>query len=113
MSGATPLRRLGRAAVVLALCLVIPACGKNKVTKANYDKITVGMTLQEVEGILGQGTKDEGGDGSGVAAQFGVHIPVPERGKSRVETYVWEKGNRSIKVFILDGKVTNKGQEGL
>ena len=50
-----------RLALVLLLCLAVPAC-KSKVTKANFDKIKEGMTLAEVEKILGKGTK-EGGDG--------------------------------------------------
>ena len=116
MSRASTLRRLGRAAVVLALCLVIPACGNRKVTKANFDKITNGMTLQEVEGILGKGTKDEGGDASVIPAKVGVAldgIGADQRVKSRVETYVWQKGDKTIKVQVLEGKVTNKVQEGL
>jgi hypothetical protein len=97
---------------LLALCLLLPACGKSKVNKANYDRITTGMTLQEVEGILGKGTKEEGGDGTNVAAQFGVHIESAPSSRSG-ETYTWEKGSKKITVYFLSGKVTNKREEGL
>ena len=43
--------------------------------KANYEKVKEGMSLAEVEKILGKGSK-ETGDGSNVAAQFGVAIPA-------------------------------------
>ena len=35
-------RRLVLTGLVLALCLLLPACGNRKVTKANYDKIANG-----------------------------------------------------------------------
>jgi hypothetical protein len=62
-----------RLAMVLALCLLVPAC-KSKLSKANFDKVKDGMTLDDVEKILGKGTK-EAGDGSNVAGQFGVAMP--------------------------------------
>ena len=79
-------------------------------TKANYDKIQTGMALEEVEGILGSGTKEGGGEG--VAAQFGVHVPTGGRGGSG-ETYVWEEGSKSIRVRFVQGKVAGKSESGL
>jgi hypothetical protein len=96
---------------LLVVCLAVPACGKSKITRANYDQIKDGMTLQQVEALLGPGTKEEG-DGSGVAAQFGVDVPQAERSRA-VETYVWERGGKSITVYIVNGKVTNKKASGL
>ena len=111
---ASMLWRRGRlVTALLFLCLLIPACGKNKVTKDNYEKIKNDMTLAEVEAILGKGAKDESGDGSGVAAQFGVDVSGPAKAGGRgVDTYVWESGGKTIKVFINNGKVTNKSKEG-
>src|SRR5258707_11960175 len=45
-------RGLGLA--LLLACLLIGGCAK-KVTKANFDKIATGMTLKEVEAVLGKG----------------------------------------------------------
>src|SRR5262249_42971567 len=42
--------------LVLFICCFLPAC-KSKLTRTNVDKIKEGMTLQEVEAILGEGTK--------------------------------------------------------
>jgi hypothetical protein len=110
------LRRLARAALVVVLCLAVPACGKKKVTKANYDKIEVGMTQEQVEKILGKGSKDEGGDGSNVAAQVGVAVggvaSAPTAGP-KGETYIWESGTRSITITFVDGKVRLKQSSGL
>jgi len=99
-----------RVAVVLAMCLLIPAC-KTKVTKANVDKVKEGMTLEEVEKILGKGTNESGGDGSNVAAQFGVAVTsAPTVGAA--DTYVWESGTKSITVAVREGKVVNKRTSG-
>jgi hypothetical protein len=96
---------LVRLAIVLAVCLLVPAC-MNKVTKANYDKITNGMTLAEVEKVLGKGSL-ETGDGSNVAGQFGVAMPqAPTSGGG--ETYTWEQGGNTITVTLRDGKVVHK-----
>jgi hypothetical protein len=102
--------KFARLAVVLALCLLVPAC-KSKVNKANFDKIKAGMTLEEVENLLGKGTK-EGGDGSNVAAQFGVDLssaPVAGAG----ETWTWESGGKSITVIVREGKVVATRSSGL
>lgn len=102
--------RYTRLAAVLVLCLLVTACIKNKVTKDNFDKIKEGMTLEEVEKILGKGTKEEG-DGTGTAAQFGVHIAqAPKVGGG--ETYNWERGGKTITVGINQGKVVFKRSSG-
>ena len=110
-------RRLGQTALVLAVCLAAAACGNQKINKANYDKIQPGMTLKEVEEILGgPGKKDEGGDASGVAAQFMVDIPgAGATGrKPPGETYLWERGEITLTIFFdPSGKVTGKTQKGL
>jgi len=99
-----------RLALVLALCLLVPAC-KSKVTKANFDKIQNGMTLEEVETLLGKGTKESGGDAANVAGQFGVALPsAPVVGAA--DRYTWESGNSSITVSVREGKVVNKQSSG-
>jgi hypothetical protein len=101
---------LARLVFVLLLCLLLPACA-SKITKANFDKIKEGMTLEEVEKLLGKGTKDEGGDGSGVAAQFGVALPqAPTSGNA--DKYNWESGGKSISVYFRQGKMVTKQASG-
>jgi hypothetical protein len=97
--------KLSRLMVVLALCLLVGAC-KSKVTKANYDRIKEGMTLAEVEAILGKGTKDTG-DGSNVAGQFGVALPQPAVSGAG-DIYKWEGGAGTITLTFRDGKVVHR-----
>lgn len=116
MSGSS-LRRLGQTAVVAIFCLAMAACANQKINRDNYNKVRTGMTLQEVEAIFGApGKKEEGGDGSGVANQFGVDIPSAGAATRRPpgDTYVWERGDNTITIFFgRDGKVTAKTQKGL
>jgi hypothetical protein len=98
-----------RPALVLILCLLIPAC-KSKVSKTNFEKVKEGMTLDEVEKILGKGTK-ESGDGSNVAGQFGIAVPsTPTSGGG--ESYLWESSAHSITVTLRQGKVVHKRSTG-
>lgn len=107
-------RSVCQLAILLTGCLLLSACGSGKrtVTAENYEKIKNDMTLKEVEAILGPGTKDESGDGSGVAAQFGVQVGGPERSGKSGETYIWESRGKTIKVHFGNGKVTNKQRDG-
>lgn len=111
------LQRLGRTAVPAVLCLALAACANQKINQENYNKLQKGMTLKEVEALFGApGTKDEGGDGSGVANQFGMDIPGTEAATRRPpgDTYVWERGNITITVFFdRDGRVVTWTQKGL
>jgi hypothetical protein len=100
-------RRLRGMVLVLLVCLLVPAC-KSKVTKANFDKISEGMTLSEVEAILGEGAKQS--DGAGIPAQFGVHV---QGTNTRAEIYVWESGDKSITLTFRDGKVVHRDERNL
>jgi len=95
--------------LILLICLLLPAC-QSKVNKANYDKVKEGMTLEEVEKILGKGSK-ETGDGSNVAGQFGVAIPsAPTAGGGDV--YTWESNTNTIRLTFRDGKLVHKQATG-
>jgi hypothetical protein len=96
---------------VLALCLLLAGCGKSKVSKENYDKIQNGMSLADVEKLLGKGT-DDSGDGANVAGQFGVDVVGTSGGGTGVKTYVWESGNKKITVYFKQDKVVNKNAAG-
>jgi hypothetical protein len=105
--------RLGKLVILLALCLALAGCKKSKITQENYDKIKTGMSLSEVEAILGEGTK-EGGEGENMAAQVGVDLSGGVGAqKSAITEYVWEKGDKKITVSFVQGKVSNKRSSGL
>ena len=94
----------------LALCCCLGnGCAKSKVTKENYEQIKTGMTLEDVEAILGPGKLS--GDGSLIAAQVGVDVTGGARQSSAVE-YVWESGNNSITVVFRGEKGVAKRSVG-
>jgi hypothetical protein len=94
----------------VVLCFVMLAAVssgcKSKVTQENYDKIVEGMTLKEVEHFLGEG-KQEGGDGSGFAAQVGVNLSAPPGGGG-TQIFVWESDTKKITVTFVNGTVKTK-----
>ena len=111
MMRVSALVRTGGLAILLGLCLAAAGCGKSKITKENFDKITTGMTLSEVEAILGEGS-NQSGDGSVVAAQVGVDVSGGAAAPATVD-YLWEKGKKSITVTFRQGKVVTKKSSGL
>lgn len=80
--------------------MMIVGCG-SKVTKDNYDKIKEGMTLKQVEDILGKGEAQAGG---------GVEVPGVS---ASAKVYQWSDGDKTITVTFLNDKVTAKAQTGL
>jgi hypothetical protein len=105
----SPLARLGWF-VVLALCFLLTGCGKNKVTKANFDKIKNDMSLSEVQEILGEGEKISGESNVGV----GAGVDVTGGSGSSPPVYKWENGDKSITVtFNKQGKVVGMTSKGL
>jgi hypothetical protein len=114
------------AAVALAalLALALPGCQRaRQVNRANYDKITTGMTLAEVETLLG-GKGEENPEGLGLAegssvagaAGIGGDLQSMTQRKSPITWYKWGNASRWIAVAFLDGKVAAsnfKKAEGL
>ena len=96
----------------LVLCLAtLSGCKRNaKLTKANFDRINVGMTVADVEAILGPGELDPElniGESSTVAGVVGVvgTLDSVSTGKSKFQVYKWGDDKRWIKVTFLQGKV--------
>jgi major membrane immunogen (membrane-anchored lipoprotein) len=102
--------RVASLAVLFVLCFVLTGCGKSKVTKENFDKITNDMTLAQVEAILGEGDKQ--GDAANMAAQVGVDV-TGGAGSPATTDYAWESGQKSITVTFKGGKVISKRNAGL
>ena len=95
-------RRYILAGLLLTAILGMMAIGcGSKVTKDNYDKIKEGMTLSEVEAILGKGEKQAGGS-----------ISIGDIGGTG-DVYVWKDEQKEIKVTFRDGKAVAWVQSGL
>jgi hypothetical protein len=87
--------------MTLAACalLTLAAC-ENKITEDNYAKITPGMDIAQVEGILGPGElQNQGGmgiSGGGVASGAVANSQ---------DTYIWKGKSMTITVVTAKGKV--------
>ena len=97
--GACPMWRFGLFVVMLVVVLI--GCSKgpepkpppNYYTMEKYDKIHNGMTMNEVEGVIGRWT-------------------VASPGGSSPEKYQWKRGDHEIDIDFVDGKVVKKSNEG-
>lgn len=101
---------LGRIATFLCLVMVTAsmfAC-EAKITKSNFDKIEVGMTLSQVNKILGGKGEDETASGTSITG-----AGIGEGRAARQEVYRWKDGGSAIIVTVVNGKVTSKMSEGL
>ena len=89
--------------ILAGLTVSLVGCGGSRISRANYDKITNGMTLEQVQGILGS---------PGEKASADVKLPGVEI-RVGAEVYTWRDDGRKITVVFDDGKVSAKSQEGL
>jgi hypothetical protein len=81
--------------VTLLFLLLFSACdiSNTRVTKENYDKISQGMTSEQVVEIMGKADSVSESEASGLG---------------KMEMWHYQLGNKAIDVFILDGKVESK-----
>jgi hypothetical protein len=84
-------------------------CGcESKLSEENYDAVTVGMRLDQVERILGRGEEQTI---SGVS--IGSGGDVGRSGANSQKTYVWKEDNgNEISIVFADDKVVSKNKRG-
>ena len=100
------LRRIAGAVLALVFVCTIAACGQS-LTMEKYQQISTGMTLEQVEAILGKGEEQ---------ASSGVDMPdMPgmSGGSMTSQTYAWQSGTRVVTISFMNGKVVAKAQAGL
>jgi outer membrane protein assembly factor BamE (lipoprotein component of BamABCDE complex) len=85
------LQTLARLTLVVLIALSVSCIGK-RITKANVDQVTEGMSKKQVESILGQPTssKTEG-------------TPI-----IRQTTYVYRQGKDTVTIVFKDDKLQSK-----
>jgi hypothetical protein len=81
--------------------LVALFVGCSKVTSENYEKIQTGMTLAQVEQILGKGNERSGGG-----------ITIGDVGAS-AKVVKWGSDDKSITATFTNDKLVMKAQKGL
>jgi hypothetical protein len=96
--------------VLVAALMLLPLAGcEDKITSENYDQIKTGMAVHDVEILLGgKGEMVERGgmsiSGGGISTGSG---------QASQQLYEWHKGNKTISITAVDGKVVDKGKLGL
>lgn len=106
------LHLVGRASAVLVLCLSMFACADKRLSKENFAKVKDGMSLEQVNDILGRGEKETGGDGgAGVAAAVGVNVGGA-KGAGGAEMYKWGNDEKYIRIGFRQNKVVFKDMRG-
>jgi len=85
-------------AVVLGLCLALAGCS-GKITKANAEKISTGMTEDEVKAILGEPTTTADTDKAPAGKETG------KAEKTGIKQVTWKSGTQTISISFKDGKV--------
>ena len=96
------IKRFGIAMLFIITIFMLWGCGgdggEDKITLEQYSNIENGMTLEEVENILGQGEENASTEAGGVI----------------VKSYQWtNKDGSNIQIMFQDGKVNTKAQAGL
>ncbi|MGB7325709.1 MAG: outer membrane protein assembly factor BamE [Rubripirellula sp.] len=87
--------------LLLSCLLLLIGCGGNPITKDNYSQIKTGMTLDEVESLLGSGTEQASSD----ASFGGIAIDM--------KSMVWQDEDKIISITFSHDKVQAKSQIGL
>ena len=85
-------RIASRFMVVLMLLLMFDGCIGKRITKANVDQVTEGMSKKQVESILGQPTSSK----------------TEEPAIMKRTTYVYRQGKDTVTIVFQDDKVQSK-----
>jgi hypothetical protein len=108
-------RKTSRTGVLLALaavCLLVSGCSGSRITKANADRINVGMTEQEVSAILGGPNETSEVALPDVGAMMGA-VPGVSALPKKARQSVWKEGPKVITITFVDGRVSAKTAAGL
>jgi hypothetical protein len=94
-------------AMVAFVSVALPSCGEDPVNAANYDAITIGMTMVQVEGIMGKAGEKQEVSGTSISG-----AGMAGNSRSTQDIYVWKSGLNEISVTMKDGKVVSKSKSG-
>ena len=88
----TMFRTASRLVLVLMLVLMLDSCSSKRITKANVDQVSEGMSKKQVESILGPPTSLTNED-------FVI---------MKKTTYVYRQGKDTVTIVFKDDKVQSK-----
>ena len=88
--------------LITSVCIFLVSCSGN-LNKDNYEKISNGMSVSQVESILGKGE-----------SQASSNVDLGEYGGNiSSEVMTWQSGTKVISITFSNGKVMAKAQNGL
>jgi len=88
--------------IIIAFTLFLVSCS-TKINKDNYQKISNGMSVSQVESILGNGE-----------SQASSNVDLGEYGGNMSsEVITWQEGTNVISITFSNGTVMAKAQSGL
>lgn len=88
----TIFRSASRLMVVVMVMLMLQSCIGKRITKANVDQVTEGMSKKQVESILGQPTSSKTDDPAIM----------------KQTTYVYRQGKDTVTIVFRDDKLQSK-----
>ena len=83
---------VSRFILILILVFVLDSCIGKRITKANVDRVTEGMSKKQVESILGQPNSSKSEDPT----------------ITKQTTYVYRQGKDTVTIIFKDDKVQSK-----
>lgn len=95
---------MSRYGMLLALGLlaaVLAGCNAQRVTRENYDRVSTGMSYDEVVNILGQPDSVDGGEAGINGIQAGARVAT------------WRSNDRRITITFVNDRVTVKTADNL
>jgi len=98
------------AALACAAMVLVGGGCESKMTTENFAKIKKGMTLAEVQTILGSSGEEDSSPTGMTISGAGIGGSSKE---SKEKIYVWKEEGVTITVVIVDGKVAEARQAGL
>ena len=101
--------RMALLVLALAACsLTMTSCGEDPVNETNFAQLKVGMSLYEVETVMGgAGEREETPTGMSISG-----AGIAGAASNKVERYIWRSGPAMISVEVRDGKVASLGRVG-
>lgn len=91
------------AVLLLALASLLLSGCEEKMTEENFARIQMGMSLSQVEGIFGSGTKRPTETRS-LSGAYGIPVTT-NQASDNFSVYDWEEGWKKLSVTFRDGKV--------
>lgn len=101
-------KRITATVCALSCALLLSACGPD-ISPASYERLQTGMTLAEVESVLGGEGERQEVQGTSIGS---TGLESAGNAGDSMQTYIFGAGAKQIIVVLKDGKVISKRKTG-